>query len=801
MVWLPAPLVGEIHLIAPARGEETDLVIRTLAFRIADDVTRLAEAHPRSPHCATKQLSRDASTRAAVAPGELADPAVSVRRRARMTDRFLLLSRTLLGFAGAATALLLGRAALAQPAPAVAAAPGQAAATDEEAADAEVIIVESEAPAASASSVYFGEQELRRRPHSQPSDLLRQAPGLMVSQHAGGGKSDQYFLRGFDADHGTDVALFVDGVPVNLTSHGHGQGYADSHWLIPELVTSLAVHKGPYAARFGDHATAGAIELTTADSVPAAGVWLSGGTELAGPVALQRPTMRMVGIASPKLGDGRALVAAEVSRSDGPFVNPQDFDRLTSMAKWMHPLAGGQLTLSGTFYTATWNQSGQLPAQEIAAGRLDRFGSLDASEGGSSHRASLAATWERGEPATGAWSAQAYLVDYQLQLFSNFTLFARDLERGDQIEQGDDRTFGGGALTYRRAHGGPLPGLLRVGLQLRGDATRTSLWHTERRARLDGCFESANPCNLTDNRIGQVAAYVEEDIAVGDRVRVLAGLRADQFWWGVTDRASPMAGAGDPMQVDDAGGQANRALLSPKLSVIGRASDAIEVFVNTGFGYHSNDARSAVANDGDGALARAFGAEVGLRLAVGSSIRASAAAWYLHLSSEQVWSGDAGGTEPSDPTQRYGADVDLSWRASPWLSLDANVAVARAELVANAGNGGALALAPRLMGGAGVTVEHRGNFAALRMRGVDARPANEDGSLTAEGFALLDVVAERKVGRTSLGLSITNLLNSKWREAQFAEVSRVSPASAALEDVHFTPGAPLTAMLTIGRTL
>ena len=213
----------------------------------------------------------------------------------------------------------------------------------------EIIVVEGEAPAESASSVHFGQEELRRRPHSQPSDVLRQTPGLVVAQHAGGGKSDQYFLRGFDADHGTDVAIFVDGIPVNLTSHGHGQGYADSHWLIPELVTSLEVHKGPYAARFGDYYTAGAIDLKTADRVPASGLWISGGGELRGPVAFERPTARMVGIANPEVGRGSALLAAEVSRTDGPFTNAQGFNRVTTFGKLMQPLAGGDLTLCGTF--------------------------------------------------------------------------------------------------------------------------------------------------------------------------------------------------------------------------------------------------------------------------------------------------------------------------------------------------------------------------------------------------------------------------------------------------------------------
>ncbi len=254
--------------------------------------------------------------------------------------------------------------------------------------------------------------------------------------------------------------------------------------------------------------------------------------------------------------------------------------------------------------------------------------------------------------------------------------------------------------------------------------------------------------------------------------------------------------------MDTTAGDATSAIVSPKLSAIVRASDAVEVFANFGMGFHSNDARAAVAMNGDGALARAIGAETGARLAVGDKLRASAAAWYLHLDSEQVWSGDNGGTEPSDPTRRYGLDLDVAFKPLPWLSVDANVAVGRSQLVANQGNGGALALSPRLMGGGGVTFENAlGSFASLRVRGIDSRPANDDGSLVAEGYALVDLVAEHHIGKTSLGLSITNLLDADWREAQFAEESRVTPTSELVEDVHFTPGTPMTAMVTIGRTL
>jgi outer membrane receptor protein involved in Fe transport len=662
----------------------------------------------------------------------------------------------------------------------------------------ETIVLESAAPAEAASSVHFGRDELAARPHTRPSDLLRQTPGLVVSQHAGGGKSDQYFLRGFDADHGTDVALFVDGVPVNLTSHGHGQGYADSHWLIPELVDSIDVHKGPYAARFGDFTTAGAIELRTIEPAPGARVWLTGGTQLTGPVALRQPTSRLVGMVAPRLARGSAVIAAEVGYADGPFLAPQGFGHLHLMSKLRHRLAGGEARAAVNLYAARWDQSGQLPAAEVEAGRLPRFGSLDPSEGGDTRRASLAVGWSRGAPADGAWDVSAYAVHYRLQLFSNFTLFARDQVHGDQIEQNDDRVMLGAAADYRRTHGrGARAGLVRAGVQLRADSTIADLWHAEQRARLADCWAVANPCNRARNRVVDVGAFVEEDLSLGRRLRLLASLRADGFVWRVEDLDPETAGT-----MASAGGGAHAAIVSPKLTAIVAASDELDVFVNAGLGFHSNDARAAVASGGEGALARAIGGEVGARLDTGRELRGSLALWYLRLASEQVWSGDLGGTEPSDPTRRDGLDLELSWRPLPWLTVDGNVAVGRSMFVANRGNGGALALAPRIMGGGGVTVRHGASLAAVRLRGIGDRPASDDGTLTARGHLLVDVVAQRPLGGgATLGLSVENLLDADWREAQFAEESRVTPTASLVEDVHFTPGAPLTALVTLEQRL
>ncbi|MBA3459541.1 MAG: TonB-dependent receptor [Deltaproteobacteria bacterium] len=631
----------------------------------------------------------------------------------------------------------------------------------------EVIVIAEDAPAESASSVHFDRDDLRVRPRTQPSDILRQVPGLVVSQHAGGGKSDQYFIRGFDADHGTDIAIFADGVPVNLTSHGHGQGYADTHFLIPETIDKVDVRKGPYAARFGDFYTAGALELKTIDEVKGPTLWTVAGSSLTR-FGLNR---RIVGMASPKIrDDDKSLVAVELTESDGPFVHEQDFQHANALLKWRGRVGRGELRAQLTSYLARWNQSGQIPASEVAAGRLDRFGAIDPTEGGNAHRTSAQVAY-----TVGDWKLDGYAVRNDLTLFSNFTLFARDPVHGDQIEQLDARWLYGTNLTYERWVGERV--LLTTGAQVRHDRAEVGLWHTEARTRLAGCFAASAPCNHTNNRIWNVGAFVEANISARPWLHVFPGLRVDQLIWDVEDLAT---------RVLD--GSTNAALVSPKLSVELHASEQVNFFINTGTGFHSNDARAAVTSKSKGALARAIGAEVGVRMRPAKTARVSADIWYLHLASEQVWSGDAGGTEASDPTHRFGLDLEGSVQVTPWLTLDGNVTWAKAT---------SIALAPRWMGSGGVALRDRDDFVSLRARGIADRMGNDDGTLTAEGFLIFDIVAGKQLGRFAIELTITNLLNSDWREAQFAEESRVSETAPLVEQMHFTPGIPLTATLAL----
>ncbi len=650
----------------------------------------------------------------------------------------------------------------------------------------ETVEIVDDAPAESASSVHLDRAALALRSRTQPSDILRQVPGLVVSQHAGGGKSDQYFIRGFDADHGTDLAIFADGVPVNLTSHGHGQGYADTHWMIPETIESVEVHKGPYAARYGDFYTAGALELKTIDEIAGPTLWTVTGLGMTHHHGLNR---RVVGLASPKLREGdRTLVAIELAEADGPFVHPQDFQHANALLKWRGKVGPGELRAQLTGYAGRWNQSGQIPEGEVAAGRLDRFGAIDPTEGGKASRTSAQVAYAFTDMDHSLWTLSAYGVRNDLTLFSNFTLFARDPINGDQIEQRDARWLYGGDVKYERTIGRKV--LFTAGGGLRHDVAETGLWHTADRQRVPDCFfDGPNPCNHTDNRIWDLGAYVEANVTPRPWLHIIPGLRFDQLLWNVEDLAT--------RRLD---GSTHAAIVSPKLSVELHASPQVNFFFNTGSGFHSNDARAAITSRGEGALARALGAEAGVRMKPAPRARVSADLWYLHLASEQVWSGDAGGTEPSDPTRRFGLDLEGAVEVTPWLSLDANVTWAHATPVVNAGNAGALALAPRWMGSGGAALHDRRGFVSLRARGIADRPGNDDGSLTAEGYLIFDVVAGKRLGRFDLELTVTNLLDTDWREAQFAEESRVSTTAPLVEQMHFTPGVPLTATVAASVT-
>jgi outer membrane receptor protein involved in Fe transport len=690
------------------------------------------------------------------------------------------MARSLLVLAALAP-LLLSRTAAAHDEAQLPPAPAQAAPPPEEV---QVHGAQPESEAASESVV--GQPDLRLRPRSERSgDLVEAVPGLFTAQHAGGGKADQYFLRGFDADHGTDVAFFVDGVPVNLPSHAHGQGFSDLHFVIPEVVVGVGGFKGPYYAQFGDYATAGAVTLRLAEAVPESYARAEVG---------QYGMKRLVLADSPGLGDDwRAVVAVEVAQQDGPFVHPEDFQHVNLYARVTHDLGPrSKLSFAWMSYGATWNGSGQIPARAVCgegepqnpppeaygAHCVDRFDALDPTEGGGTQRHSAQVALTSVSDAADV-SAMLYLVRYRFTLWSNFTFFAQDPVHGDEIEQDDDRwVIGGDVRARRHDHWRGMTFTTTTGLQARGDSTEDQLWHDQARVHL-------TPTALAGVTESEIGAFAEENMRLASWVRFIVGARADRIDINVIDH------------LGSASGVAGKTQLSPKWMAVVTPSPGLDFYADWGRGFHTNDARGVVQPTNPATLiVPATGYEVGTRVRPTRALDLAAAGFLLDLDSELALDGDTGTTVPSGRTRRYGLELTGRWRYGGWLFADAAATLTHAEYRENSGNGNAVALAPTRTFAAGLGAMRKLRdwtpFGSVRLKAIADRPASQDGAFIAQGYALLDAQAGARWKDLELGMDVLNLLNATWREAQFATTSRLAWEPAAVTGVDYTPGWPRT---------
>ena len=629
------------------------------------------------------------------------------------------------------------------------------------------------------------------RPVNSAQDLLRLVPGLFVAQHAGGGKAEQIFLRGFDVDHGTDFAVSVDGLPVNMVSHAHGQGYADFHFVIPETVEQLKVYKGPYTARFGDFATAGAGEFSTKTRLDASQVKLEMG----------RYDTRRVLLMLDLLGNGNrhlfskkaesAYVAVEYNFSNAYFEQPQRFKRFNGMAKYTGQLTDHtSLTLLGSHFTSNWNASGQIPESAVREGVISRFGSLDPSEGGNTNRTNASAVLTTSLSGDAVLRQQVYYSRYNFNLFSNFTFFHNDEVNGDEINQTDARNLYGYTGTYDRDdHLGRRNLHSTFGLGTRFDDTDLTLRRAVRRTLTD-------PISAGRVRERNLNAYLDETLALTDRLTLNAALRADVFVFDFNGDYTADNGARQPLD-----GRKTRARVSPKLNLYYELTPTVQLFARSGFGFHSNDARGVVRGTGSGtggtsggnALPRALGYEVGSTFKPLPGLLVNAALWALHLEDELVYVGDEAIVESAGRTRRYGADLSVRYQFTRFLFADVDLNYNHGRLVGVAAGENFIPLAPRFTSVGGLTLKNPQGFSAsLRYRHLDSRPANADNSIEARGYFLLDGVLSYTRPRYQIGATAENLLNVAWNEAQFANSSRRrgQPDSEVREQLHFTPGTP-----------
>jgi hypothetical protein len=641
------------------------------------------------------------------------------------------------------------------------------------------VAIQGERPVAASSQQFIPDKEILLQPQGRPAQVLRLIPGFITVEHSGGaGKADQYFLRGFDADHGTDVAFFTDNLPINLRSHGHGQGYTDLNFIIPETIKGVEAYKGTYHAEFGDFDTAGAVRFVTRDVVEEGVVQGAGG---------QFDTQRYLLMLSPTKGRLRTLFAGELYYTNGPFVNDNRYVRGNLLGKaTMNPTPRSELSLTGTYNRSRWNGSGEVPVRAVQSGQITRFGSIDPSEGGRTERATGRLAYHYDTPEGGTFFADAYGMSYSLDLFSNFTFFLNDPVAGDGIVQQDRRWVYGGNLGWRQA--GSLfgaPATATTGVQVRvDDIPLLGLGTQTARQRTGTTVQSAvNEASYSP--------FLKVEVQPLSWVRLAGGVRGDFFTFAVRNTC--------PTCSLQPAGRTDAGLVSTKANLILGPWGGTEVFVNYGTGFHSNDARGAVAGTAL-PLARATGGEVGLRSKPWGADRLELVAtlWGLDLTSELVFVGDEGTTEARGPTRRYGAELAARGAVIGPLYFNGSVTWTHAAFRET---GAALPLAPEWTAfGALLLRWPEGLASQLQGTYLGVRPLTEDRSLKAPSWLEFDLIERYRLPmKLSLGqleafLFVQNLLNTKWEQAAFAFESRLRNEPAGVVDVHFVPGTPRMVM-------
>ncbi len=639
------------------------------------------------------------------------------------------------------------------------------------------VSVTGERPVAASSQQFIPDKEILLQPQGRPSQVLRLIPGFLAIEHSGGaGKADQYFLRGFDADHGTDVAFFTDGMPINLRTHAHGQGYTDLNFIIPETIEGLDVSKGAYLPEYGDFATAGAVNFKTRQVVQEGVAQASGG---------QFDTQRYLLMFSPTKDKVRTLFAAEGYYTNGPFENGNRYFRTNLFGKMTTNLTGrDELSLTGTFLKSQWNGSGEIPFRAITEGSLDRFGAIDPSEGGNTLRSTARLNYHYDTTSGGQFFANAYGQYYRLDLFTNFTFFLNDPVNGDGIQQADRRVMYGGDIGYKqRGEVLGVPSIGTLGFQTRVDDIHARLGTQTTRMPTGSTIDS-------DILEASYAPFVKAEVQPTSWMRLVGGLRAETFTFDVRNRCATCA--------EQPAGRTSSSIVLPKMNLILGPWASTEFFANYGEGYHSNDARSAVA-PGSSPLARAQSYEVGVRSKPWGpqGLEFIATLWRLDLKSELVFVGDEGTTEIRGPSRREG--IEVAARGQVWgpLSFNGSVTWTKAEFR----NGDAIPLAPEVTGYGAVLLRWpEGLSSQLQATYLGVRPLIEDRSVKSPSWIDFDLSERYQLpinlsyGCLEAFLFIQNLFNTKWEQAIFSFESQRRSEATPVSDIHFVPGNPRTFM-------
>jgi outer membrane receptor protein involved in Fe transport len=634
---------------------------------------------------------------------------------------------------------------------------------------------------AASAGVITGAQ-INSRPITRPGEVLEEVPGLIITQHSGEGKANQFFLRGFNLDHGTDIAISVDGMPVNMRTHAHGQGYADLNFLIPELVGAVEFHKGPYFVRDGDFASAGSVRIDYLDKL---------NRNIALTTLGSFGFKRVLSAASAPLGEGNLLVAGEAQVYDGPWAVPDTLRKFNGVVRYSQGTALDGFALTGMAYWAKWNATNQIPERAVAEGIIGRYGTLDPTDGGDTGRFSLSGRWSQSD-AGGVTRASAYLIHYQMNLWNNFTYFLNDPVNGDQFRQRDSRVLGGGEVS--RVFQGDLFGLPmenEIGLQTRTDDIRVGLFNTTARQ-----YRST----VLDDRVLEASAafYYDNRVRWTDWFRTSIGFRADAYYADV--RSDTPANSGT----------ARDGIVNPKLGAVFGPWLDTEFYVNYGGGFHSNDARGVTATVDPASplfnisrspfLVPSTGYEVGIRNRSIAGLETAVALFRLEFASENLFQGDTGTTEPSRPTRRFGIEWTNHYAVTPWLALEGDLTITNARFSDRDPVGNRVPEAPTTIASAGITFgEGLGWFGSMRFRYFGPRPLIEDNSVRSKPTALLNGrVGYNFENGVSLSLDVLNLTNAKADQITYFYTSRLpGEASDGVADRHFHPVEPTAVRLTL----
>ncbi len=623
------------------------------------------------------------------------------------------------------------------------------------------------------------------RPALRPGELLEFVPGVIVTQHSGDGKANQYFLRGFNLDHGTDFATFVDGMPVNMRTHAHGQGYTDLNFLIPELVDRTIYKKGPYYADEGDFASAGAAHMTLANKLRDNSASVTVG---------ENQYYRSFVTGSTPLGAGNLVYGAELGHNNGPWVTPEAFHKSLGVLRYAQGASDDQFSVTGMFYKGAWHASNQIPLRAVQSGEIDPFGAIDPTDGGQTSRYSLSATMRKRSSDT-LFQANAYVVQSSLTLFNDFTYFLNDPVNGDQARQTEKRRMAGfdvGQTWF--SHWGGLDVSNKVGLQGRYDyISPLGLYKTVRQQTLDVISESKV-------KEASAGAYIENTVQWLPWMRSTAGLRYDRYRFDVDSNLAENSG------------QVSAGTTSPKLALVLGPWARTEFFVNYGEGFHSNDARDTTVHltpkerepiDPVAPLVKTRGAEIGARTEFLPGLQSSVAVWKLRSESELVFSGDAGDTSPSRSSFRSGVEWNNHYIAAPWLLFDLDLAYSRSHYTEHDAVGDYIPGAIGKVASFGATITDLGPWsAAFQMRYFGPRPLIEDNSVRSASTAIAYARVGYKLNRRwTVQLDAFNLFDRQASDVDYYYASRLPGEPAeGVDDIHYHPAERRTLRLTVKTT-